>query len=68
MDEIPDDVQAAAYMKLQLDVRQLIVDTIYEELKNYSSILHTHIKTNVMYSPEFDQKVKQVIKDQMNKY
>lgn len=60
--------QAAAYIKLHEDVRQLIVDTVNKELQNYGSLLHGHIKTNTLYSPDFDQKVKQVIKDQMQKY
>lgn len=64
-----EEKQAAeAYIKLHDDVRQLIVDTVYKELQNYGSVLHAHIKTNTLYSPEFKETVKNVIKDQMNKY
>jgi hypothetical protein len=59
---------AAAYMKLQDDVKQLIIDTVYKELGNYGGLLHNQIKTGVIYSSEFNQKVKDVIKDQMMKY
>ncbi len=59
---------AAAYMKLQLDVRQLIVDTVFSELQNYGGLLHSHIKTGVLYSTEFEQRLKEVIKNQMMKY
>jgi hypothetical protein len=59
---------AAAYMKLQDDVKQLIIDTVYKELSNYGGLLHNQIKTGVIYSSEFNQKVKEVIKDQMMKY
>jgi hypothetical protein len=58
---------AAAYMKLQLDVRQLIVDTVFAELQNYSGLVHSHIKTGVLYSPEFENRVKEVIRIQMTK-
>ena len=60
--------QAAAYLKLQDDVRQLIVDTVYKELCNYGGILHSHIQANVTQSQQFKDAVKNVIKDQMNKY
>jgi len=59
---------AAAYIKLQDDVRQLIVDTVYKELNNYGGVVHNQVKTGVIYSPEFEQKVKEVIKNQMMKY
>ena len=63
-----ENESAAAYMKLQLDVRQLIIDTVFSELQNYGSPLYGQIKTGVIYSPEFEQKVKDVIKNQMMKY
>ena len=59
---------AAAYIKLQDDVRQLIIDTVYKELNNYGGMVHKQVKTGVIYSPEFEQKVKEVIKNQMMKY
>lgn len=64
-----EEKQAAeAYIKLHDDVRQLIVDTVYKELQNYGSVLHAHIKTNTLYSPEFGQQVKQIVTQQWNKY
>ena len=59
---------AAAYIKLQDDVKQLIVDTVYKELMNYGSPLHSQIAANVLYSQAFKDSVKNVVKDQMNKY
>lgn len=58
---------AAAYMKLQDDVRQLIIDTVYKELNNYGGMLHSQIKTGVLYGYEFEQKVKDIVKNQMMK-
>lgn len=58
----------AAYLKLHDDVRQLIVDTIYKELMNYGSLLHGQIAANILHSQNFKDQVKNVIKDQMNKY
>jgi hypothetical protein len=60
--------QAAAYIKLHDDARQLIVDTIAKELQNYGSLLHSHIKANTFYNLDFETKVKDVIRNQMNKY
>lgn len=59
---------AAAYIKLQDDVRRLIIDTIHVELQNYGSLLHSHVKTGVLYSADFENRVKEVIKNQMMKY
>jgi len=64
-----EDKQAAeAYIKLHDDVKGLIVNTIYAELQNYSSLLHTHIQANVLHGPQFKAEVKRVIKEQMDKY
>jgi hypothetical protein len=68
MTEDEEKQAAEAYIKLHDDVRQLIVDTIYEELQNYGSVLHAHIKTTTLYSPEFETRVKDVVRNQMNKY
>jgi hypothetical protein len=68
MMEVKDEDQAAAYLKLQDDVRQLIVDTIFKELQNYGSPLHSSLSANLLYSQNFKDQVKNVIKDQMNKY
>lgn len=59
---------ALAFIKLHEDVRQLIVDVVYKELCNYGGILHSHIQANVTQSQQFKDAVRNVIKDQMNKY
>lgn len=59
---------AAAYVKLHEDVKQLIVDTIYKELQNYGSPLHSHIAASILHSLGFKDAVKNVVKDQMMKY
>lgn len=63
-----DKAQALAYIKLHDDVQQLIVNTIYEEMRNYSSLLHNHIQANLLNAPQFRDSVKRVIKEQMDKY
>lgn len=60
--------QAAAYLKLQDDVKQLIVDTMFKEFQNYGSPLYNQLKSNLLYSQEFRDAVKNVVKDQMMKY
>ena len=60
--------QAAAYIKLHDDVRQLIVDTINKELQNYSSSVYSAIRAHTMHHSEFETRVRDVIKNQMNKY
>lgn len=62
-----DKNAAAAYLKLQDDVKQLIVDTIYQELLSYGSPLNNHIKANVIHGYDFEQKVRTVIQNQMMK-
>jgi len=59
--------QAAAYLKLQDDVRQLIIDTVYKELQNYGSPLHTHIAVPLLTGYNFRENVKMVVKEQMSK-
>ncbi len=59
---------AEAYLKLHDDIKQLIVDTIYKELMNYGSPLHNHISASILYGQNFKDQVKNVIKEQMNKY
>jgi GTPase involved in cell partitioning and DNA repair len=63
-----EKIQAAAYIKLQDDVKQLIVDTITNELQNYSGPLQSTIRLLILNSIDFDTRVKGVIRDQMNKY
>ena len=62
-----EKVAAAAYIKLQDDVRQLIVDTIFKELQNYGSLLHIQIKGNLIHSYDLEQKIKNVVQSQMMK-
>lgn len=63
-----DEEQAAAYIKLQADVEQLIVGTVQKALHDYGSPLHTSIAASLFYSQAFKDQVKKVIKDQMDKY
>lgn len=64
-----EEKQAAeAYLKLHDDVRQLIVDTIYKELQNYGGLVQTQVKTAVLLSPEMEQRVKDIVRNQMQKY
>jgi hypothetical protein len=63
-----EEKQAAAYIKLQDDVRRLIVDTVYKEMMDYGSPLHSHIAAGMLHTQNFKDAVKNVIKDQMNKY
>jgi hypothetical protein len=58
---------AEAYLKLHDDIKQLIVDTIYKELMNYGSPLHSQIKAGVLHGYDFEQKVKNIIQNQMMK-
>ena len=58
---------AAAYLKLQDDVRQLIINTVHSELNNYSGMLHSQIKSGVIHSYEFEQKIRDVLRNQMMK-
>ena len=63
--------QAAAYIKLHEDVKKLIVDTVLEEIQRYG-VLTTEVvnktQSNLLYSQNFKDQVKNVIRDQMNKY
>ena len=63
--------QAAAYIKLHEDVKKLIVDTVLEEIQRYG-VLTTEVvnkaQSNLLYTQNFKDQVKNVIKEQMNKY
>lgn len=56
---------AAAYIKLQGDVRQLIMDTVRDAI---SGELRNNVISIVIYDGMFDSRVKDVIKNQMNKH
>jgi hypothetical protein len=59
---------AAAYIKLHEDVKQLILDTVLEEMRLHMyGLLTTQIKQHTIFSPEFKDQVKTIIRDQMNK-
>ena len=63
--------QAAAYIKLHEDVKKLIMDTVLEEIQRYG-VLTTEVvnkaQSNLLYTQNFKDQVKNVIKEQMNKY
>jgi hypothetical protein len=59
---------AEAYIKLHDDVRQLIVDTVYKELQTYGGLVQNQVKTAVLLSPEMEQRVKDIVRNQMMKY
>jgi hypothetical protein len=64
-----EEKQAAeAYIKLHDDVRQLIVDTVYKELQTYGGLIQNQVKTAVLISPEMEQRVKDIVRNQMQKY
>ena len=67
MSEVKDEDQAAAYLKLQDDVRQLIVDTVFQELCNYGSPLHQQIAVPLLTGYAFKENVKMLVKDQWSK-
>jgi len=59
--------QAVAYLKLQDDVKQLILQTIWEEVMKNGSI-GGNITTHIIHSYQFEQRVREVIKKQMEKF
>ena len=54
-------------MKLQDDVKQLIIDTVYKELHNYSSPIHGQIKAGLLHTYDFEQRIRDIIRNQMTK-
>ena len=58
---------AVAFIKLQDDVKRLIIDTVYNELNNYGGLLHNQIKTAVLSGYDFEQRIKDVVRTQMMK-
>jgi hypothetical protein len=62
-----EKASAAAYMKLQDDVKQLIIDTVCKELHNYSSSIHGHIKSGLLHTFDFEQRIRDIIRNQMTK-
>lgn len=60
--------QAAAYIKLQDDVKELIKQALLEILMRYDHDLVKRIQDVTLGNPSFDIRVKQVITNQMQKY
>lgn len=58
---------AAAYMKLQQDVKQLIKETLIEILGSYDHQVVKRIQDVTLGNPAFDIRVKQVITNQMQR-
>jgi len=67
MSEVKDEDQAAVYIKLQDDVRQLIVDTIAKALNDWDFKLRQAVVQSVVQTPELEQRIKDVIRNQMSK-
>jgi hypothetical protein len=59
--------QAAAYIKLQDDVRQLIKGALIEILTAYDHDVVKRIQDVTLGNPTFDIRVKQVITNQMQR-
>ena len=60
--------QAAAYIKLHEDVRQLVKESLIQILMQYDHDLVKIIQDVTLGNPSFDIRVKQVITNQMQKY
>ena len=58
---------AAAYMKLQDDVRQLIKETLIDILTKYDGDVVRRMQDVTLGHPAFDIRVKQVITNQMQR-
>lgn len=68
MNEITEEEkQAAAYLKLQDDVKQLIVDTVAKALNDWDYKLRYAITQSVVHTPEMEQKIKDVVRNQWSK-
>lgn len=59
--------QAAAYIKLHEDVKQLIRDTLVEIFRGYDNEVVTKIQNITLGNPIFESRVKQVITAQMQR-
>ena len=59
--------QAAAYIKLQDDVKELVKETLMEILKGYDYALIERLQNVTLGHPAFDTRVKQVITNQMQR-
>jgi len=59
--------QAAAYIKLHEDVRQLVKESLIQILMQYDHDLVKRIQDVTLGNPSFDIRVKQVITKQMQR-
>ena len=59
--------QAAAYIKLHEDVKQLIRDRLVEIFRGYDNEVITRIQNITLGNPLFETRVKQVITAQMQR-
>ena len=59
--------QAAAYIKLQDDVKQLVKETLVAILTAYDNDVVKRIQDVTLGNPSFDIRVKQVITNQMQR-
>ena len=59
--------QAAAYIKLHEDVRQLVKESLIQILMQYDHDLVKRIQDVTLGNPSFDIRVKQVITNQMQR-
>lgn len=59
--------QAAAYIKLQDDVKELVKEALIEVLMTYNHDVVKRIQDITLGNPAFDIRVKQVITNQMQR-
>lgn len=59
-----EEEQAAAFIKLQEDVRKLIVDTVRDAI---SGELRSALTATILYDYQFETRIKDVVKNQMSK-
>jgi hypothetical protein len=61
--------QAAAYIKLRVDVKDLILTTILDEMQlNPQGPFANYMRDHILMSREAEQKIKSVIISQMQRY
>lgn len=64
-----DKNQAAAYIKLQADVKDLILTTILDEMQlNSQGPFANYMRDHIVMSREAEQKIINVIVTRMNRY
>lgn len=64
-----ETTQAAAYIKLHEDVKDLILTTVMNELQlNYQGPFSSYLRNSVLMSVEAEIKIKGVIRDQWNRH